>query len=102
MKNQIQLIYSVCKDAIKGNGENEKLITTIKGNDIYLRVSVGKGGKCLFSYSVDGKMFEKIEEEFQAEAGKWIGAKVGLFCSRSVTTNDSGYADFDWFRISAQ
>ncbi|MBS1661021.1 MAG: hypothetical protein JST68_08225 [Bacteroidetes bacterium] len=34
-----------------------------------------------------------------AEPGKWIGAKVGLFCTRSSPTNDSGHAEVDWFRI---
>jgi hypothetical protein len=31
--------------------------------------------------------------------GKWIGAKAGLFCTRSAPVNDSGYADVDWFRV---
>lgn len=32
--------------------------------------------------------------------GRWIGAKVGLFATRPDKTNDSGFADVDWFRIT--
>jgi hypothetical protein len=48
---------------------------------------------------VDGKKFVEITDTFQAETGQWIGAKVGIFCTRQNQINDSGYADFDWFRI---
>jgi hypothetical protein len=62
-------------------------------------VKVSNWGKCSFSYSLDGKSFTETSEEFVAEPGRWIGAKLGIFCSRETTTNDSGYADFDWFRV---
>ena len=48
---------------------------------------------------LDGKTFKNIPEKFTAQPGRWIGAKVGLFCTRETQTNDSGYADFDWFRV---
>jgi len=99
-KQGIQLVYAVCKDAVKGNPETEKIIASLKSNEIDLRVSVARGGRCTFSYSTDTKKFVAIDEPFQAEAGKWIGAKMGLFCIRSSQTNDSGYADFDWFRVT--
>ncbi|HEY6956476.1 MAG TPA: hypothetical protein VI385_14600, partial [Flavisolibacter sp.] len=38
-------------------------------------------------------------EEFTAVVGRWIGAKVGIFCTRQTQINDSGWADFDWFRV---
>ncbi len=31
----------------------------------------------------------------------WIGAKTGIFCTRTSQTNDSGYADLDWFRVES-
>jgi beta-xylosidase len=97
--NGIDLIYSVCKDADKGRPEVEKQIAKLKDNTVYLRVTMSKGAKCKFSYSIDGKRFTSIDEEFQAEVGKWIGAKMGLFCTRTTQINDSGYADIDWFRV---
>ena len=81
--------------------ENEKVITEVKDSLIYLRVKVMKGGQCQFSYSFEGKDFKNIDEKFMAREGRWIGAKVGLFCTRESQTNDSGYADFDWFRVSS-
>lgn len=93
------LIYTVCKDADKGKPENEAVITKVDDATIYLRVKVTGGAKCRFSYSIDGKQFTEAGDEFQAEVGRWIGAKVGIFCTRETQINDSGYADFDWFRV---
>jgi beta-xylosidase len=98
-KDGLYLIYTVCKEADKGKTENEKVITKVTDATIYLRVKITKGAKCRFSYSLDGKQFTEAEEEFQAEVGRWIGAKVGVFCTRETQINDSGYADFDWFRV---
>lgn len=78
---------------------------------VYLRVEVKQTkmvnkdginepkGTCTFSYSLDGKDFSGLGESFTAREGLWIGAKVGLYCSRPKEKNDSGYADVDWFRV---
>jgi len=93
------LVYTICKDAVKGKTENESQVMKITDPTIYCRVRVMKGAKCRFSYSLDGKTFTDAGDLFQAEAGRWIGAKVGIFCTRETRVNDSGWADFDWFRI---
>ncbi|MFT3825385.1 MAG: glycoside hydrolase 43 family protein [Chitinophagaceae bacterium] len=98
-KDGIWLVYSLCKDADKGKPEIEKEIQKITDPTIYFRVKVSKGAKCRFSYSLDGKNFTEAGDEFQAEVGRWIGAKVGLFCTRVTNTNDAGFADVDWFRV---
>lgn len=98
-KDGIYLVYSVCKDADKGNAEKETIITKLNSGEIYLRVQVTDGGKCNFYYSVDGRTFIKAGDEFIATVGRWIGAKVGIFCIRGTQINDSGWADFDWFRV---
>ncbi|HEV8286037.1 MAG TPA: glycoside hydrolase 43 family protein [Chitinophagaceae bacterium] len=98
-KDGIYLEQAICKDADNNKTEIEKLILKIADSTVYLRVKILKGAKCKFSYSTDGKNFTDAGEEFQAEVGRWIGAKVGIFCTRESQTNDSGYADFDWFRI---
>lgn len=100
VKEGIHLVYSTCKDADKGNGELERVVSSVTKNEIYLRVNVTTGGKCSFSYSWNGEKFENINETFQAQPGKWIGAKIGLYCTRASQTNDAGYADVDWFRIT--
>jgi beta-xylosidase len=93
------IVQTTCKDAMKGKEENEKIIAKLPDHQsIYLRVIVQRGGQCKFSYSLDDKTFMN-SGELTAEVGRWIGAKVGLFCSRQKQINDSGYADFDWFRV---
>jgi hypothetical protein len=98
-KDGIYLVYTICKDADKGKVENETIITKADDRIVYLRVKVLKGAVCKFSYSLNGKDFIDTGEEFKAEPGRWIGGKVGIFCTRETQINDSGYADFDWFRV---
>jgi hypothetical protein len=66
---------------------------------VYLQVKVRKGAVCTFAYSLDGKKYMTVGEPFTARQGKWIGAKVGVFC---VTPNEGnrGWADVDWFRMT--
>jgi len=66
----------------------------------YLRVTVREGAVCRFSFSQDGETFKPIGQEFQAREGRWIGAKVGLFCVNPSREPCQGWADFDWFRFS--
>jgi hypothetical protein len=55
---------------------------------------------CRFSYSTDGKRFTEVGEPFEAEAGYWIGAKIGYYADASILKNDGGWVDIDWFRTS--
>ena len=86
------LKQAVCKDAEQGNLEQVSTLAVLEPSrkfevglfpnyerEIYIRVHVDKGAYCRFSYSLDGKKF--------TEAGKWIGAKVGMF---SVTPHGKG------------
>jgi beta-xylosidase len=98
-ENGIQLSYAVCKEADKGKAELITEIAKTSDTTYYFRVKVSKGAICTFSYSMDGISFTEIKDKFTARPGKWIGAKIGLFCTRNSKTNDSGFADIDWFRI---
>ena len=105
-----------CKKADKGKPEVVNASTPLKKNTVYLRVKFSCDGKtkiaksegghdlvvlCDFSYSLDGKKYSSLGKQFQAREGKWIGAKVGTFCTRpAITINDGGWADVDWFRIT--
>ncbi|WP_379092221.1 glycoside hydrolase 43 family protein [Pedobacter sp. UC225_65] len=99
-KDGLYLVYTTCSAADKGKAEKEEVVVKLNTKDVQLRVTVNKGAQCQFSYSLDGLTFINVKDVFQAEPGKWIGAKVGLFCVRTQQTNDAGYADFDWFRIN--
>lgn len=107
MLNQVQ-----CLNAPKGNAEKTLAAIALSEPTIQLRVEIRQQkivnkeginepkGNCTFSYSVDGKTFKPIGESFTAREGLWIGAKIGLFCTRPKPSNDSGYVDVDWFRIT--
>lgn len=98
-KDGINLVYTLGRDADKGKAETESMIMKAADSTVYLRVKVTTGGKCRFSYSWDGANFTDAGNEFTAEVGRWKGAKVGIFCTRQSQINDSGFADFDWFRV---
>lgn len=91
--------FSISREADKGKVETVQDGEKTSNTDIYFRVIVQKGGVCGFSYSIDGVTFKSIGERLTARPGRWVGAQVGLFCTRTVRTNDSGFADIDWFRV---
>lgn len=97
--NGLVLSQAECLKAERGTPEQVNATVTLKDPTVYLRVTIKTGSVCTFSYSTDGKKFADLGKSFQAKEGKWIGAKVGTFCSRPVRNNDGGRAEVDWFRI---
>lgn len=108
------LEYSTCKDAEQKTEQPEihvthpgKIIveerynytTPIPNATIYLSVKVGKEGVCTFGYSTDGKKYTMLPYSFTARAGKWIGAKTGLFIMNAKENTARSWVDVDWFRI---
>lgn len=65
----------------------------------YFRVVVTDDGTCKFSFSFDNKKYTNIGSSFQAKAGRWIGAKVGLFNINPNMKDSNGASTFDWFRV---
>ncbi|NIG55515.1 glycoside hydrolase 43 family protein [Chitinophaga sp. Cy-1792] len=103
LENQADGVYITslrCLKADRGKPEEKTTISKFTGKDIYFRVTVKPGAQCQFSYSEDGMKFKDAGAVFTAVPGRWIGAKVGLSCYRTVKTNDAGYADVDWFRVT--
>lgn len=98
------LVQNVCRKADKKGKEEENVSVKLSDNTLLLRVKVKKDSEkeaiCSFSYSVDGKKFISLGENFTAKPGKWIGAKVGLFITRPKAINDGGWVDIDWFRVT--
>ncbi|MBO7234498.1 MAG: glycoside hydrolase 43 family protein [Paludibacteraceae bacterium] len=110
----LQLQQVECMKADKGTTETVVASIPAESSTIYLRLKVqttpykikqSEGGhdhlvKAHWNYSYDGKKFHKIGNEFTVKEGKWIGAKMGLFCTRpAIVTNDGGWMDVDWFRV---
>lgn len=80
--------------------ETRESEASLRGTTALLRVKVSSGALCDFSFSSDGQTFVSIGKRFKAREGKWIGAKVGLFCLGDGQPFE-GHADFDWFRFES-
>ena len=63
---------------------------------------MNKQGVANFSFSTNGTEFTAIGGPFTAKPGRWVGAKLGMFCTRNNRTNDAGFAEVDWFRINSE
>lgn len=94
------LSQTECLNADKGTPEQVNNTVSLKESTVYLRVKVSADASCIFSYSTDNKKYTVLGNKFQAKPGRWIGAKVGTFCTRPVKGNDGGRVDIDWFRIT--
>ncbi|MDR0729548.1 MAG: glycoside hydrolase 43 family protein [Prevotellaceae bacterium] len=97
------LSQNECLQADRGHTEKINASTTLSNATVYLQVKVEQNSRnaalCTFSYSADSERYHPLGRTFNAREGKWIGAKVGLFCTRPQPLNDGGWLDADWFRI---
>ena len=103
-----------CRKADNKGTETVNSSKELKDATVYLRakfhtegkIKESEGGsdllvKCEMSYSTNGKSYTSLGKTFQVKEGKWIGAKVGVFCTRpAIVTNDGGCAEVDWFRFT--
>lgn len=113
-KDGVYLVQTECYKANKGGKEAE--VEAIKLTDgtapIYLRMALRYTGaskprdkadykaEATFSYSTDGKKFITMGKPVKMDVGHWIGSKFGLYCTRDFDSNDSGWMDIDWFRVT--
>jgi beta-xylosidase len=99
-ENGLILSQVECINAPEGQRESVIHSRPVAGRTLYLRVNVDANAQCTFGYSTDGQRYQLIGRRFRAKEGKWIGAKVGLFCTRPVRNNDGGHVAVDWFRVA--
>lgn len=106
------LVQTDCFGADKGNDEMENSVVRLNTNGpVWLQAVVRMTGKknpkaksdykcaVTFRYSFDGKKFTDIGSPMDVREGQWIGAKIGVFCTRPWKSNDSGWLDVDSFII---
>ena len=98
----MRLVAAVAKDAKNGKPEQEVASVEAGGSTVYLRVAVGNGGTCRFSFSPDNRTFTPIGAAFVAKPGQWVGAKVGLFAVARPGAKTAGHVDWNWFRVTAK
>ena len=94
-----RLIKRACINAITGGKEISESQQNLRAVTVVLRVKVSSGAVCNFSFSQDGQTFTPAGQLFTAREGRWVGAKVGLFALAQSGATNTGYADFDWFRV---
>ena len=110
----ITLSQVACRKADKGTPESVVVSQPLSCQTVYLRATFRDTGRKIlksegsadmivevtFFYSLDGKKYKPIGDTFTLREGKWIGAKVGTFCTRPcVKSNDGGWVDVDWWRV---
>lgn len=95
----LYISQTVCQNADQGSAERETAGVKLDGNTFWFRVRVEENAVCNFSFSVNGKTYVPVGQQFKARQGKWIGAKVGIFAAGKGAASEMGYADYDWFRV---
>ena len=81
------------------NGE-AKAEHTIPGTaPVRLGVVVRSGGACRLGILDDEGGFFQVGPAFYARPGRWIGAKVGIYCLSANALDLSGHVDFSFFRV---
>jgi beta-xylosidase len=77
--------------------KTSELVCDVIGSELRLWVEVADGGICSFGVVDVGGSPVKVGRTFQARPGKWIGAKVGIYCAGQAT---DAFCDFDYFRFA--
>jgi hypothetical protein len=83
------------------SGDAVEVLGELVGTELWLAVEVADGGPCTFAWQNAGGEWKKAAASFQAQPGKWIGAKVGLYCISASDKTSVGFGDFDYFRFAA-
>jgi beta-xylosidase len=91
--NKVACIYGSPSE----NGYREEVLEsrTAESTTVIFRVDVRNGAVCSFSFSYDGENFVNAGRDFNATAGSWVGAKLGIFAMNTYS-DSKGFADFDW------
>jgi beta-xylosidase len=91
----------VCRDAPQQGREEIVAFIPAPPGPIFLRVKVDERAMCRFSYSWNNRAFTTLGPDFQAVAGRWVGARLGLFAAASPGASATGHADIGWFHVAA-
>jgi len=94
----LSVVQAACYDAEKDSAEQINKVVAVDTRTLYFKVEMVQPGTCTFYYRFDGDSYQSIGEQFSAQPGKWIGAKVGLYALKSSEEKNS-WAEIDYFRI---
>lgn len=85
-----------------GRVENRRELDNAPVQTVIFRVVVSENAVCKLIYSFDGECFIEIKDSIVAAPGRWVGSKLGIFARNAVSSESTGYADFDWFTVEKQ
>lgn len=97
--DSVRVVEGVRVDAEKNGGDSELVAAHVVKGQVFLQLDVRCQGLCSLRYSFDSERFYTLGDEFKAKAGKWVGARLGLFSVRAAAPGRRGFADFDWVRF---
>lgn len=88
---------------VSGKKASFKLEAPVTDEWCYLKLEMDAQQRGQYYTSIDGQNWTKAGEPFQAVEGHWIGAQVGLFCTRDNRKfNDAGWMDVDYFELKIE
>lgn len=114
----IHLVLVDCADIFKQCKDNTMIDIPLQQATLYLRLEMKEYAEAQFFYSLDGRSYQPLGSSFTAAAGRWVGAKLGLFSllmqddetvTEAATNSKSNpnpspnsalnFADFTTFRV---
>ena len=78
---QWQLVHTEVEQAEKGGAEAPMVLATLAQPTVELRLHVAAGAECVFTYRTANGSWTPVTSVFRAKAGKWVGAKFGMFAT---------------------
>jgi beta-xylosidase len=96
---RLRLKVARCAQADQQGKEQRLVAAAVASNTQYLRIVIQTDTTARFYHSADGRQFVDAGIVLPLLPGKWVGARMGLFCNRYNHTNDAGYMDVDWWRV---
>ncbi len=79
------------------------LATLRHGHAVFIRANVLSHGVCCFSFKQDeAEDWKTVEPQFAASAGKWVGAKIGIYSVSSTVNAEAGFGEFAYFEMKAE
>ncbi|WP_238483165.1 MULTISPECIES: glycoside hydrolase 43 family protein [Rahnella] len=76
------------------------LSTLIRNEAVFIRAEILQRGVCHFSFrQIETEEWKTVEPQLAISAGKWVGAKIGIYSAASGLDSDAGYSEFSYFEV---